>query len=91
MWQDGGTSKGSVVISGESQGGGGSGQTVNRAAIIASRLGQVEVPAELRAYASAHGFWKRGTNAMFDIRILKLDAVSYLCMTPKKDLAKVEK
>ena len=28
---------------------------------------------------------------MFDIRIVNLDAGSYLCMTPEKDLSKAEK
>ena len=43
------------------------------------------------ADVSAHGFWKRGTTAMFDIIIVNLDAYSYLCMTPEKALAKAEK
>ena len=48
--------------------------------------GQVLVPAELRADVSAHGFWKRGTTVMFDIRIVNLDAESYLRMTPERRL-----
>ena len=64
---------------------------VNRASIFASRPGQVEVPAESRADISAHGLWKRGTTAMFDIRIVNLDAGSYLCMTPETAIAKAEK
>ena len=51
---------------------------------------QVQVPAESRADVSAHGLWKRGTTAMFDIRIVNLRAGSYLCMTPEKALAKAE-
>ena len=43
------------------------------------------------AEVSPYGFWKRGTTAMFDIRIVNLDAGSYLHMTPEKALAKVEK
>ena len=43
------------------------------------------------ADVSAHGFWKRGTTAMFDIRIVNLDVGSYLRMTPEKALAKAEK
>ena len=43
------------------------------------------------ADVSAHGFWKRGTTAMFDIIIVNLDAGSYLHMTPEKALAKAEK
>ena len=49
------------------------------------------MPAESRAYVSAHGFWKRGATAMFDIRIVNLDAGSYLRMTPENALAKAEK
>ena len=67
------------------------GQTVNGAARLAGKPGQVVVPAESRADISAHGFWKRGTTAMLDIRIFNLKAGSYLGMTPEKALAKVEK
>ena len=52
---------------------------------------QVVVPAESRSDVSAHGFWKRGTTAMFDIRIFNLDAGSYRRITPEKALAKAEK
>ena len=58
---------------------------------LVGQPGQVQVPAELRADVSAHGFWKRGTTAMIDIRIVNLDAGSYLRMTPKKALTKVQK
>ena len=61
---------------------------MNGAAVLARRPGQVEIPAELRAYVSAHGFWNRGTTAMFDIRIVNLNAGSYLRMTPEKTLCK---
>ena len=40
---------------------------------------------------STHGFWKRETTVMFEIRIVNLDVGSYLCMTPEKALAKAEK
>ena len=43
------------------------------------------------ADVSAHGLWKRGTTAMFDIRIVNLDVGSYLRMTSEKALAKAEK
>ena len=43
------------------------------------------------ADVSAHGFWKRGTTAMFDIRIVNLDVGSYLRMTPEKARANAEK
>ena len=49
------------------------------------------VPAESRADVSAHGFWKQGTTAMFYIRIVNLDAGSYLPMTPEKALENSEK
>ena len=45
----------------------------------------------MRAYVSAHGFWKRETTAIFDILIVNLDAGSHLRMMPEKTLAKVEK
>ena len=67
---------------GESDGGTDTvGRKVNRVAILVGQPGQVLVPAESRADVSAHGFWKRGTTAMFDIRIVNLDAGSYLRMT----------
>ena len=49
---------------------------------MARRLVQVAVPAELRSDVSAHILWKWGTTVMFDIRIVNLDAGSYLRMTP---------
>ena len=64
---------------------------VNGSARLIGQLGQVVVPEVSRADVSAHGFWKRGTNTMFDIRIVNLDAGSYLRMTPEKALAKEEK
>ena len=67
------------------------GRTVNGAARLVGQPGQVQVPAESRADVSAHGFWKRGTTAMFDIIIINLDAGSYVRMMPEKDLAKTEK
>ena len=64
---------------------------VKGAARLVAQPGQVVVPAESREDVSAHGFWKRGTTTMFDIRIVNLDAGSYLHMTPEKALAKSEK
>ena len=58
---------------------------------LVGQPGQVLVPAESRADVSTHGFWKRGTTAMFGIIIVNLDAGSYLRMTPEKALAKAEK
>ena len=49
--------------------------------MLERRSGQVEVPAELRADVSTHGFWKRGTTAIFDIIIVNLDIGSYLRLT----------
>ena len=54
---------------------------------LVGQLLQVVVPEELRADVSPHGFWKRGTTAMFDIQIVNLDAGSYLRMTPEKALS----
>ena len=84
--QDGGIANGSADTVEESQGG--SGWTVNGEAILLGRLGQVEVLIESRADVSAHGFWKRGTTAMFDIQIFNLNAGSYMHMTPEKALCK---
>ena len=67
------------------------GRTVNGATLLIGQPVHVVVPAESRADVSAHGFWKRGTTAMFDIRIVNLNAGSYLRMTPVKALAKAER
>ena len=62
-----------------------------------SRLLDLTIATDILAHTkphidvSVHGFWKRGTTAMFDIRIFNLDAGSYLRMTPEKALAKAEK
>ena len=55
---------------------------------LVGQPGQVEVLSYSRADVIAHGFWKQGTTAMSDIRIVNLDAGSYLIMTPEKALAK---
>ena len=89
MRQDGVTADGGANTVGKSHGG--NGRTVNRTDRSVGRPGQVVVPAESRAYISAHGFWKRGTTAMFDIRIVNFNAGSYLCMTLEKYFAKAEK
>ena len=64
---------------------------VNGADRLVRQPVQVVVPAESKVDVSAHGVWKRGTTAMFDIQIVNLDAGSYLRMTSEKDLAKAEK
>ena len=79
-WQESGIADSGAEIVEEAQGG--IRLTVNRADRLEDRLGQVQVPAESRADVSAHGLWKRRTTAMFDIRIVNLDAGSYLRMTP---------
>ena len=63
--QESGISDDSAYIVEEYQGV--SGRTVNRRDRLVRRLRQVQVPEESRADISAHGFWKRGTTAMFDI------------------------
>ena len=88
-WQEGGESDGGTETVGDSQGV--RAITVNGAAGLVGQPGQVVVPAESRADVSAHVFWKWGTTAMFDTRIVNLDVGSYLRMTPEKALAKVEK
>ena len=67
------------------------GRTVNGAARLAGQPVQIVVSAESRSDVSAQGSWKRGTTAIFNIRIVNLDAGSYLLMTPGKALAKAEK
>ena len=64
---------------------------MNRAAILVGKPGQIQVSAESRVDVSSHGFLKSSTTAMCDIRIVNLDAGSYLHMTPEKALAKAEK
>ena len=54
-------------------------------------LVEVVAFAESRSDVSAHGFWEQRTTTMFDIKIFKLDAISYLRMTPRNDLTKSEK
>ena len=86
------TGAGARQEGGESDGGTDTvGRTVNGSARLIGKQGQVVVPAESMADVSAHGFWKRGTTAMFNIRIFNLDAGSYLRMAPEEALAKAEK
>jgi len=49
------------------------------------------VDPESRGDISVRGFWKRGTTAVFDVRITDTDQPSYLSQTPAKVLAKHEK
>ena len=87
--QEGGEADGGTDTLGAAQGG--RVRMVNRAARLVGQPGQVVVPVESRADVSSHGFWKRWTTVMFDIRIINLDVGSYLRMTPEKALAKAEK
>ena len=87
--QKGGASDGGVNTVGEAQGS--NGRTVNGAVILVEQLGQLQVPADSREDVSIHGLWKQGNTAMFDMRIVNLNASSYVQMTPEKALAKVDK
>ena len=46
---------------------------------------------ETRVGVGVHGFWRRGTTALFDVHTVNLFVGSNLCITPEKALAKVEK
>ena len=53
--------------------------------------GQAKVTYESQADVSAYGFWKWGTSTIFYIRIVNLDASSYLRQTSVKALETAEK
>ena len=89
--REGKTADGSMNVVGEAQGDKKNISTRYRASELGRDPGQVAVPSESRSGVSAHSFWKRGNTAMCDIRIVNLDTVSYLCVTPKKSLEKAEK
>ena len=86
--QDSVAAEGGASIAGEAQGDGGRQHMVNRAAVLARIPVQIQVPAESRADVSVHGLWKRGTTAMFGVRIVNLDAGSYLRMKPENGYCK---
>ena len=46
---------------------------------------------DTRAVVRAHGLYKRGKTALFDVRIVNLYAESYLCMLPVKALTKANR
>jgi hypothetical protein len=50
-----------------------------------------ELPPDLRGDVAAHGFWKRGTTAIFDIRVTDTDAPSARGLDPAKILKRHEK
>ena len=50
-----------------------------------------EVPPENRGDVAAHGFWRRGTTTIFDVRITDTDAPTYRNRDPAKVLAAHEK
>ena len=52
--------------------------------------GKATAPNESREDVSVHGLWKWGTYALFDMRIVNLDTVSYLSQSYAKALATVE-
>jgi hypothetical protein len=51
---------------------------------------RTEVAPELRGDVAAHGFWRRGTTAVFDIRVTDTDAPSNRGSAPKAILARHE-
>ena len=53
--------------------------------------GVTEMQAELQGDVSAHGFWRRGTTAIFDIRVTDTDAPSNRGQDPEKVLLRHEK
>ena len=55
------------------------------------KTGQETVYDESRAGVSFHGFWKGGTTSLFEMLIVNLYAVSYLCHTSAEVLATAEK
>ena len=74
-----------------------SGVEVRRATGVQGKMGghvatvQATVPDESRADVAAHGLWKWGTYALFDMRIVKVDAGCYLRKTSAKALTMAEK
>jgi hypothetical protein len=50
-----------------------------------------DLPPDLRGDIAAHGFWRRGTTAIFDVRVTDTDAPSNRGMDPAKILKRHEK
>ena len=65
-----------------------SGQDVPRGARAAA--GSESQP-EIRGDVAVHGFWRRGTTTVFDIRVTDTDCPSYRGRAPEKVLAKHER
>jgi hypothetical protein len=65
--------------------------------ILTGRVGNghqepgTEPPPDLRGDVAAHGFWRRGTTAIFDVRVTDMDAPSNHGQDPGKILKKHEK
>ena len=76
-------------IVGEAQGG--SERTVNRAARLVGKPGQVAVPALFEGRCKRPRLLEAGDTVIFGIRIINLIAGFYLRMTQEKALAKAEK
>ena len=89
--REGETVEDNLEIVRDSQGGGKNGRTTNRSAGLARRHGHVALSADLRSDVSVHRFWNWVTTVIFDVRIIKLNAGSYVHMTPEYFLAKAEK
>ena len=51
----------------------------------------MEALEETRVDVGLYGFWKQGTTTLFDVKIVSLDAVSYLFMLSEKVLEKAKK
>ena len=55
-----------------------------------ARDGVLDNTGTLRGDVSVHGFWSRGTTAIFDIRVTDTDSASYRSTAPSKVLKRQE-
>ena len=67
------------------------GQDGDRNEDVKGETGHATVPDDSQADACIYAFWKWGTSALFDMRIVNLDSGSYLHQTSAKDLETAEK